>query len=273
MTAHQSLISILGAGNMGASICRGLLVASAEGLRVRATTSTEASAAALNGLGLEVRSLEFDSKANLWATDGADIVVLGVKPWSIIDLLSSIAPHLKTHVSVVSIAAGITIEQIEQFWGGAVFRAMPNIPVAVANGFIGLSAGKTVEVDQLNQALSLFEHIGKVMQVDESLLNALSSFSGSGPAFVYFFIERFVEAAKKMGFSTHQAEEMVQQTWVGAMRLLDSSNKTPERLRQEVTSKGGTTEAALSIYAQANLSDLITEASEAAIRRSEELAE
>ncbi len=242
-------------------------------LRVRATTATEASAATLTNLGLEARSLEADSQANLWASAGADIVLLGVKPWSIIDLLSSIAPNLKTQATVVSIAAGITIEQIEQFWGGAVLRAMPNTPVAVAKGFIGLSAGMSVKRDQLNQTRSLFERIGSVMQVDESLLNALSSFSGSGPAFVYFFIERFIEVAKKMGFSNHQAEEMVQQTWVGAMGLLDASNKTPERLRREVTSKGGTTEAALSIYAEANLGDLITEASEAAIRRSEELAE
>lgn len=245
---------------------------SSERPELRVTTATECSAVALQELGLEARSKEVASEANFWAIDGADIVLLGVKPWATIDLLTSIGPSLKPSATVVSIAAGITIEQIERAWEGAAIRAMPNTPVGVSQGFTGLSAGKSVGPAQLELACSLFERVGSVMQVDETLLNALSSFSGSGPAFVYFFIERFTEVAEKMGFSSHQASAMIRQTWVGAAGLLDSSDSSPEVLREEVTSKGGTTEAAISVYAKANLSELIREASEAAIRRSEELA-
>jgi len=173
---------------------------------------------------------------------------------------------------MVSIAAGITVEQMEQLWPGALIRTMPNTPSQVGKGVTGLSAGSRVTEHQLKAVTRVFETVGSVLQVDESSLNALSTFSGSGPAFVYFFIERFMEVALEHGFTPEQATTMVQGTFAGAMELLEHSGKTPQELREAVTSPGGTTQAALEVYRAADLSAIIREASAAAIARAEEMA-
>jgi len=257
---------------MGGAILGGLRQTEHAFGGIRVTTATASSAKALAGRGVESKSLDEDSGANQWASDGADIIILGVKPHYLLGLLGEVAPHAPDSAVMVSIAAGITVEQMEQLWPGALIRTMPNTPSQVGKGVTGLSAGSRVSQDQLQAVTRVFETVGSVLQVDESSLNALSTFSGSGPAFVYFFIERFREVALEHGFTPEQATTMVQGTFAGAMELLEQSGKTPQELREAVTSPGGTTQAALDVYRAADLSAIIREASAAAIARAEEMA-
>lgn len=272
MTLSLPRIAILGTGHMGGAILGGLIQTQDAFESIRVTCATAASARALAERGVEVRSLEDDAGANQWALDEADIIILGVKPHYLLGLLREVAPHAPESAVMVSIAAGITVEHMEQLWPGALIRTMPNTPSQVGKGVTGLSAGSRVTQDQLQAVTRVFETVGSVLQVDESSLNALSTFSGSGPAFVYFFIERFMEVAHEHGFTPEQATTMVQGTFAGAMELLEHSGKTPQELREAVTSPGGTTQAALEVYRAADLSAIIREASAAAIARAEEMA-
>jgi pyrroline-5-carboxylate reductase len=272
VTLSLPRIAILGTGHMGGAILGGLIQTQDAFESIRVTCATAASARALAERGVEVRSLEDDAGANQWALDEADIIILGVKPHYLLGLLREVAPHAPESAVMVSIAAGITVEHMEQLWAGALIRTMPNTPSQVGKGVTGLSAGSRVTEDQLQAVTRVFETVGSVLQVDESSLNALSTFSGSGPAFVYFFIERFMEVAHEHGFTPEQATTMVQGTFAGAMELLEHSGKTPQELREAVTSPGGTTQAALEVYRAADLSAIIREASAAAIARAEEMA-
>lgn len=272
MTLSLPRIAILGTGHMGGAILGGLIQTQDAFESIRVTCATAASARALAERGVEVRNLEDDAGANQWALDEADIIILGVKPHYLLGLLREVAPHAPESAVMVSIAAGITVEHMEQLWPGALIRTMPNTPSQVGKGVTGLSAGSRVTEDQLQAVTRVFETVGSVLQVDESSLNALSTFSGSGPAFVYFFIERFMEVAHEHGFTPEQATTMVQGTFAGAMELLEHSGKTPQELREAVTSPGGTTQAALEVYRAADLSAIIREASAAAIARAEEMA-
>ncbi len=265
-------IAILGTGHMGGAILGGLQQTPDSWAGIRVTSASAATASSLAGPGVEAKSLEEDAQANQWAIEGADIIVLGVKPHYLLGLLEEVAPHAPASAVMVSIAAGITVAQMEAVWPGAVIRTMPNTPSQVRHGVTGLSVGSRVSPEQREAVIRVFETVGAVLPVEESSLNALSTFSGSGPAFVYFFIERFVEVAKEHGFSTAEATTMVQGTFAGAMELLESSGKTPEELREAVTSPGGTTQAALGVYEAADLSAIIRQASAAAIARAEEMA-
>lgn len=265
-------VAILGAGNMGGAILAGLKSRGSADNPIRVTTSSEASARELASEVVMAKSLEKDPHSNLWAVEHAEIVVLGVKPHYILGLLSEIAPKARPDAVMVSIAAGITISQLEAVWPGAVIRTMPNTPAQVGKGVTGMSVGSRVSSSQVAAVSSIFESVGAVITVEESQINALSAFSGSGPAFVYFFIERFVEAAEKFGFSKEEARVMVEGTFAGAMDLLEASGETPQALREAVTSPGGTTQAALAVYEEADLSAIIRAASNAAIARAKELA-
>ena len=265
-------IAILGTGHMGGAILGGLQQTPDSWAGIRVTSASAATASSLAGPGVEAKSLEEDAQANQWAIEGADIIVLGVKPHYLLGLLEEVAPHAPASAVMVSIAAGITVAQMEAVWPGAVIRTMPNTPSQVRHGVTGLSVGSRVSPEQREAVMRVFETVGAVLPVEESSLNALSTFSGSGPAFVYFFIERFVEVAREHGFTPEEATTMVQGTFAGAMELLESSGKTPEELREAVTSPGGTTQAALGVYEAADLSAIIRQASAAAIARAEEMA-
>lgn len=272
MSDSFSRIAILGTGHMGGAILGGLTQSTRSGSEIRVTTATVASANALDGGNVSARSLEEDPAANQWAVTEADIIVLGVKPHYLLGVLEEVASQAPEAAVIVSIAAGVTIEQMESIWPGAVIRTMPNTPSQVGHGVTGVSVGSRVSEDQVSAVTEVFGTVGTVLLVEESALNALSSFSGSGPAFVYFFIERFLEVALEYGFSQEQATAMVQGTFSGAMELLEHSGKTPQELREAVTSPGGTTQAALDVYRTADLSAIIRQASAAAIARAEEMA-
>ena len=272
MTATLPQIALLGTGNMSGAILQGLLQPHVTVAGLRATTRTAASAEGLVERGVSALSLEQDADANRRAASEADIIVLGVKPYQILELLADIRPHARPDATVVSVAAGITLASMEEVWPGALVRAMPNTPSQVGKGVTGMACGTRTSDDQAAMVEALFSTVGTVLVVEEEQINALSSISGSGPAYVYLFIEHFMEVARQRGFTPEQARIMVEGTFSGALEVLAQSDKTPEQLRVEVTSPGGSTAAALDVFGTEDVAAIFARASDAAIARAEEMS-
>ncbi|WP_169077068.1 pyrroline-5-carboxylate reductase [Microcella alkalica] len=272
MSSPLPSTAILGTGSMGGAILSGLRrpEVSVEGVRV--TTRTDASAAALRAQGVEARAVEHDSGANAWAVEGARVVVLGVKPAQITGLLAEIAPALAPDALVVSVAAGVTTAAMEAEVPNPVVRAMPNTPSLIGRGVTGLSAGARADRGELALATALFRTVGTVIELPEAQIDALSTISGSGPAYVFLLIEELTRAAQAQGFDDDIARLMVQQTFLGASLLLEATGDDPEELRRRVTSPKGTTERAIAVLQEAELAELFTRATDAALARARELA-
>ena len=267
-------IAILGTGSMGKAILSGLLAAGTSPANVRVTTKSKVSADAISSNhGVQATALESESAANSSAVKNADLVILAVKPNMILETLSEVASVLKPDCLVVSVAAGITTAAMEEQLTGiaAVVRAMPNTPSVVGLGVTGISKGSNVSDEQLDAAVELFSSVGKVLVVDESKIDALSTISGSGPAYVFYFAEKLITAAKSLGFSEQEASLMVKETFLGSATLLATSSSSPEELRQQVTSPNGTTMQATGRFDAADLERVFIEATEAALARAKEL--
>lgn len=267
-------IAILGAGSMGGAILQGL-VRSGEAPHVTVTNRTAVKAAELEGLpGVVSLALENDSASNSVAAADADIVLIGVKPLMVPDLLREIAPVLRPGTIIVSLAAGVTTATFEAIVGDGVpvIRSMPNTPAVVGKAVTGLSAGTTASAENVALVRRLFETCGAVIEVPEDQIDALSTISGSGPAYVFLLIEDLTEAARGKGFSDADARLMAEQTFIGAAALLDATGEDPAELRRRVTSPKGTTERAIAVLEGARLDGVFAEATDAALARARELA-
>ncbi|QKJ18500.1 pyrroline-5-carboxylate reductase [Microbacterium hominis] len=267
-------IAIIGAGSMGGAILQGL-VASGAAPRVIVTNRTAQKAEALSGLaGVESIALEHDPDGNARAAAAADVVLIGVKPAMVPDLLADIAPALRPGTIVVSLAAGVTIATFERILGSAcpVVRSMPNTPAIVGRAVTGIAAGSTATATHVETVRRLFETCGAVIELPEAQIDALSTISGSGPAYVYLLIEELTRAAIGKGFTEADARLMAEQTFIGASALLAASGEDPAELRRRVTSPKGTTERAIAVLQEARLDDLFARATDAALARARELA-
>ena len=269
-------LAFLGAGSMGGAILRGVVTS---GIQVdggiTATNRTPEKAAALADLdGVRSIALSETTDGNADAVAKARIVLVGVKPAMVPDLLREIAPHLADDAIVVSLAAGVTLQTFADNLGAdvRVIRSMPNTPSTVGKGVTGLAAGGAASDDDLALVHRLFATVGAVVEVPESQIDALSTISGSGPAYVYLLIEELTKAAVGMGFSESDARVMVEQTFIGATALLDASGEEPSELRRRVTSPKGTTEKAVAVLQDAHLDRTFADAAAAALARAKELA-
>ena len=268
-------IAILGAGSMGGAILHGLVRSGLAASGVTATNRTAAKAAELDGLaGVTSIALEAQPAGNTDAAAAADIVLIGVKPAMVPDLLREIAPSLRAGTIVVSLAAGVTIATFESLLGDdvAVLRSMPNTPSLVGRGVTGLAAGAHADADAVAVVRRLFETVGTVVEVPERQIDALSTISGSGPAYFFLVVEEFTKAAIGKGFSEADARLMAEQTFIGAAALLEASDDEPAELRRRVTSPKGTTERAIAVLQDARLDDVFARATDAALARAKELA-
>jgi len=266
-------IAILGTGSMGGAILSGLLgpdVSVTGGIRV--TNRTQSKADALASSTVTSYALESTPDANVLAVAGASIVLLGVKPYMIADLLTEIAPHLEPDAIVISVAAGVTIATMEALTSNVVLRAMPNTPAVVGLAVTGISAGARGGEADAALARQLFETVGTVLEVPETKINALSTISGSGPAYVFYLIEELTRTAVDLGFTPEEAAVMVNGTFRGASELLAGSDVGPEELRRRVTSPNGTTERAVAVLQDAGLKETFDRATAAALARAEEMA-
>ena len=269
-------LAFLGAGSMGGAILRGVV---ASGILVdggiTATNRSAGSAAALADLpGVRSIALSERPQGNLDAVDAAGIVLVGVKPAMVPDLLREIAPRLGEQTIVVSLAAGVTLQTFADVLGSGarVIRSMPNTPATVGRAVTGLAAGAAATAEDLAVVRRLFETVGTVIEVPESKIDALSTISGSGPAYVYLLIEEFTRAAVGLGFDDADARVMAEQTFIGATALLEASGEHPAELRRRVTSPKGTTERAIAVLQDARLDRVFADAAAAALARAKELA-
>lgn len=213
---------------------------------------------------------------NLHAVANADVVVLAVKPQILKGVATELAPAIqKQQPLVISIAAGVQENTLRRWLGEnvALVRSMPNTPAMIQAGASGLHAGKGVSKEQKNQAESILRAVGITCWVDEeSLMDAVTAVSGSGPAYFFLVMEAMEDAARDMGLDEDTARLLTLQTALGAARMALESNNSPAILREKVTSPGGTTEKALDTLEEGNLRELFKNALTAARDRSEELS-
>jgi pyrroline-5-carboxylate reductase len=242
---------------------------------VTVTNRTAAKAAELADLsGVTSVALEDQPDGNRDAAASADVVLIGVKPAMVPDLLREIAPVLRPGTIVVSVAAGVTIATFEGILSDdvAVLRSMPNTPSLVGKGVTGLAAGTHAHPVQTAVVRRLFETVGTVVEVPEAQIDPLSTISGSGPAYFFLVVEEFTKAARAQGFAEAEARLMAEQTFIGAAALLAASGEDPAELRRRVTSPKGTTERAIAVLQEARLDDVFSRAADAALARAKELA-
>jgi pyrroline-5-carboxylate reductase len=268
-------IAIIGTGSMGGAILSGLLRSGFSPDAISVSTKTTASAEKLSDeFGVLSYAMENGDDANQMAVAGSNVVLIGVKPAYVIDVLKDIADSLDDNALVISVAAGVTTSAMESVLPDdvGVVRAMPNTPAIVGRALTGLAAGSRATDWAMDTAQELFETVGKVLRVNENRIDELSTISGSGPAYVFLLIEELSAAAKALGFSDSEAALLVNETFLGSSELLIKSGKSPADLRQQVTSPNGTTERAIAVMQSADLRKVFTDATKAALARAKELA-
>ena len=263
-------ITFIGGGNMASALIGGLLQ---QGFSPRELCVVEINAEARATLH---RVFEIKTLASICVEAlQADLVLLAVKPQQLKALAEDLRPHLREQL-VVSIAAGARAQDLSRWLGdyARVVRAMPNTPALVRAGVTGLYALPGVNAQQRGQAQQVLEAVGScVWLTDEAQMDAVTAVSGSGPAYVFYFIEALEAAAVELGLSAAQGRELALATFLGAAQLARSSPDDPATLRAKVTSKGGTTERAIQTLEQADVKNLIRSAVQAAALRSKEMGE
>jgi pyrroline-5-carboxylate reductase len=210
---------------------------------------------------------------NRQAVAWADVAVLAVKPQSVPEVLTEIGGALH-HVLVISIAAGVTTQTIakQASAGTRIIRAMPNMPALVREGMTALAYSEGVTEEDMVIGRSMFEAVGRVIPIEERLMDAVTGLSGSGPAYVFQAIEALADGGVKMGLPRQTAELLAAQTVLGAAKMVLESGDHPAKLKDRVASPGGTTIAGLHQLEQGRFRATLMGAVEAATKRSQELA-
>ena len=265
-------IGFIGSGNMAEVLIKGIIAA-------KVYTADNVLVSDIRPERLEYLARQYSvqlAQNNTALIDSADVVVLSVKPQNMDALLEEIKGTLKESVLVISIAAGITTAKIAGTLGDVpIIRVMPNTPALVGEGASALFS-KNAPAESMAIALQLFNAVGKAVVVDsEDLIDAVTAVSGSGPAYFFLMMEEMIKTAEKLGLDADTAKELVLQTAKGAALLAeqaDGRGETPAELRRKVTSPGGTTEAALKVFAEKQFSQLVTAALTTARDRGRELS-
>ncbi|MFB7251081.1 pyrroline-5-carboxylate reductase [Microbacterium sp. NPDC056234] len=269
-------LAFLGAGSMGGAILQGVVASGipVEGGIVATNRTKEKAAGLADFAGVTAIALDERPDGNTDAAADARVILVGVKPAMVPDLLREIAPVLRQDAIIVSLAAGVTLATFAEHLGDGVrvIRSMPNTPATVGKAVTGLAPGAAVSTEDLAVVRRLFELVGAVVEVPEDRIDALSTISGSGPAYVFLLIEELTKAAIGKGFSESDARLMAEQTFIGAAALLDASGENPVELRRRVTSPKGTTERAVAVLQDAHLETVFAEATDAALARAREIA-
>ena len=263
-------IAFIGAGNMAKAIITGLINAGYAKENIIAVNRSFDKNAAL--------AQEFAIQTSLNATEAvkaADILVLGVKPQNMAELLASLQHLDWSEKLVISLAAGITTTRLQQMANNRLklIRVMPNTPSLIGEGMAGLYANNDISQSEKDIAEYLLGAVGNICWLEsENEINGIIAVAGSAPAYFFLFMEAMQQQAQKQGFSEQQARILVQQTAIGAAKLAEAkSDISFTELREQVTSKGGTTAEAIKVFEQANLSTIVATAMQAAVQRAEEM--
>jgi pyrroline-5-carboxylate reductase len=260
-------LAILGTGKIGESLLAGLRSSGWDDVVV--TGRREERVAELRErYGVEA------TLSNTEAVAGAAIVVIAVKPQDFTALLGEIGPVVSPEQTVLSVAAAIPTAQIEEHLadGVPVVRAMPNAPSTVHEGMAGLAAGAHAGDEHLQLAEDVLTHLGRVVRLPESAMDAVTAVSGSGPAYFALLAEAMIEAGILLGLSREVSTQLVVQTMLGTAKLLRDEKMHPVDLREAVTSPGGTTIRAIRVLEQEGVRAAFLNAIQAAMERSQELA-
>jgi pyrroline-5-carboxylate reductase len=261
-------LGFLGAGNMAGALIKGLLHAGVPGKQI---VASDVKAERLSQLHAEHGIRTTHDNHELLAS--VDVLVLSVKPQVIDKVLTEMGGDVKGSQLVVSVAAGVPIEAIEARLprGSRVVRAMPNTPATVQAGATAIAAGIHAKEDDLRVSRELFEAVGRVVVLDEALLDAVTGLSGSGPAYVMLIIEALADGGVKVGLHRDTALLLAAQTVFGSAKLLLETGEHPGRLKDMVTSPGGTAIAGLHTLESGALRKTLIDAVEAATTRAEAL--
>ncbi|AGA89588.1 pyrroline-5-carboxylate reductase [Thioflavicoccus mobilis 8321] len=268
----QAQIAFIGGGNMATSLIAGLI---ADGYEPRRLIVSDPDRAKVDALTARFGVRTTDSNAAAIAE--ADTLVLCVKPQIAPAVCRGLASELGSRLSlVVSVMAGVREATITSWLGTdlPIVRAMPNTPAMLQAGAIGLHASPQANATQRNQAETILRAVGMVRWVaDEDLIDAVTAISGSGPAYFFLLMETLEEAAVALGLPGEDARLLTIQTALGAARMAIEGGDPPATLRERVTSPGGTTEAALKVFADGGLGDLVARAAAAARARAAKLSD
>ncbi|MGH8416744.1 MAG: pyrroline-5-carboxylate reductase [Pseudomonas sp.] len=266
----KTRIAFIGAGNMAASLVGGMR---AQGVEADLIRASDPGAESRERIAREHGIKAFADNAE--AVEGADVVLLAVKPQMMKTVCEALKPALKPNQLVVSIAAGITCASIKTWLGEQpLVRCMPNTPALLRQGVSGLYATADVSETQRQHAETLLSAVGIALWLDEEKqIDAVTAVSGSGPAYFFLLIEAMTAAGVKLGLSHEVAERLAEQTALGAARMATSSDVDAAELRRRVTSPAGTTEAAIKSFQADGFEAIVEKALGAAAHRSAELAE
>lgn len=259
---------------MGSAVLQGLVSAGHSKVLISATTKSEISAKQFRDMGISAMATETVADANPLMAGDADLIVLGVKPYLISQVLGEIRGEIGQNAVIISMAGGITLETMARALpeNPNLIRSMPNTPSHVGMGVTALAAQQSASQAAIDAAVDLFSKVGSCILVEEKMINPLSAISGSGPAWVYYIIEQWEKIAIERGFSQKDARTMVWDTLAGSMELLKTSGVEPAELRRKVTSPGGTTEKIIQVFENADLKGIFSAGLEAAVDRAEEIA-
>ncbi len=260
---------VFGIGAMGSALVKGWI--SSKSLVSSQVTAVDMDVAKCKKTAAQLKIKAQTDPAK--ALKGAGLVLLAVKPQQMKDLLQQAGAQVPPKALVVSIAAGVSTQQIEKALpqGCPVIRVMPNTPALLGAGMAAVTPGSRASNAQVKLVLSLFSAVGQAVPVAEDQMDLVTAVSGSGPAYIFHMIEAMVEAGVKGGLSPETALRLVSQTVYGAARMVLETGKSPEELRIQVTSPGGTTQAALETMAQKGFRETVGAAIEAATKRGAEL--
>jgi pyrroline-5-carboxylate reductase len=264
------MISFIGGGNMATALIKGLKKTGNSKLSIQVCTPSDEARARLRAtLGVETH---YDLAA---AIEGADVIVLAVKPQIMPQVLDKMRGIVKTDQLVLSVAAGKTIGFISDRLGSgqAVIRSMPNAPALMGNGVTGIFAGEHCQAHHVEQAEKILSATGEVVWVkQESLMDVVTAISGSGPAYYFLLTEALAQAGQELGLPADAARRLAIHTCYGAGTMVINSPDSVRELRHRVTSPNGTTQAALEVMKENGFEQLINKAVKAATERGRELA-
>ncbi|MFZ3414897.1 pyrroline-5-carboxylate reductase [Arthrobacter sp. 3Tela_A] len=267
-------LTFLGCGSMNEAILGGILAGGFPAELVTATVRRAERAAELRERhGITVLAESEDSEANRTAAQGADVVIVGVKPVGVRAMLETVAAALRPDAVVVSVAAAVPLELMEAALpaGAQVIRTMPNTPAKLGRGVTALAPGSAATPDSVKLVTSLLSGTGRVVEVREDQINAVGSVSGSGPAYAFYLAEAMARAGTELGLDPELAALLAAETVAGAGAMLAEPGADAAALRKAVTSPNGTTEAAIGVFDARGLPGIIDEGMRAAADRSAEI--
>ena len=266
----EGTVGFIGTGNMAEALIRGLIHAGvAQKEQILGSDPREERCSEMSErYGVRI------VPDNLEVAKQAEILVLSVKPQVMAKVLEQVGKQIHPHALVISIAAGIPLAAIEAKLPQArVIRTMPNTPALVGAGATAIAAGGHATDDDLKAAKRIFDSVGTTVVLEEAQMDAVTGLSGSGPAYIFLIIEALSDAGVKMGLSRHNAQALAAQTVLGSAKLLSETKEHPGRLKDMVTSPGGTAIAGLHTLEAGGLRTTLMNAVEEATRRSRELGE